>query len=74
MAMHFNEDELNFLWKDATSGGGGCPALYQVPGGYVAQGKELDADTLSSLRQLASDEGAVFIPANVIDRLRDLWA
>lgn len=68
--MHF--DHIEFLWKDVNSGGGGCPALYRVQGGYVTQGTKLDAETKARLRQLADDEDAVFIPDNVLDRLRDL--
>ena len=64
--------EIQFLWKDAGSGGGGCPALYEAPGGYVVQGVRLDAETRAQLRQLADTEDAVFVPANVLDRLRDL--
>lgn len=64
--------ELNFMWKDAVSGGGGCPALYKVDGGYVVQGKTLSDRTQALLRQLADDEGAVFVPDNVLDRLRDV--
>jgi hypothetical protein len=68
--MHF--DHIEFMWKDAQSGGGGCPALYRVEGGYVAQGRKLDVATRAMLRQLADDEDAVFIPANVLDRLKGL--
>lgn len=64
--------KITFLWKDTASGGGGCPALYETEGGYVVQGKALDAKTRAQLRQLAGDEDAVFVPANVLDRLRDL--
>jgi hypothetical protein len=63
---------IEFLWKDRGSGGGGCPALYRAPGGYVVQGVKLDAATRALLRQLADTEDAVFVPANVLDRLRDL--
>jgi TolB-like protein len=62
--------QLRFLWKDGNSGGGGCLAVYEAEGGYVLQGKVLDAETRAQLRQLAGDEDAVFVPANVIDRLR----
>jgi hypothetical protein len=62
--------QLTYLWKDNGSGGGGCPALYRVAGGYVVQGVRLDDETRSQLRQLADDEDAVFVPANVLDRLR----
>lgn len=64
--------QIEFLWKDAESGGGGCPALYRAPGGYVVQGLKLDAETRAQLRQLADGEDGVFVPANVLDRLRDL--
>jgi hypothetical protein len=63
---------LQFLWKDEGSGGGGCPALYKSDGGYVVQGIRLDAGTRGQLRQLAADEDAVFVPANVLDRLREI--
>lgn len=61
--------DIEFLWKDEASGGGGCPALYQAPGGYVVQGVKLDPETRAQLRQLADTEDAVFVPANVLDRL-----
>lgn len=67
-----NFDQLSFMWKDAASGGGGCPALYRVEGGYVVQGKTLGDKTRAMLRQLAADEDGVFVPDNVLDRLRDL--
>jgi hypothetical protein len=60
---------IEFLWKDSGSGGGGCPALYRAEGGYVVQGVRLDAATRAQLRQLAADEDAVFVPANVLERL-----
>jgi hypothetical protein len=63
--------ELEFMWKDADSGGGGCPALYQAPGGYVVQGVKVNDATRAALRQLADGEDGVFVPANVLDRLRD---
>ncbi len=67
---------LEYLWKDEGSGGGGCPALYRVldngVAGYVVQGKTIDDATRATLRQLADDEDAVFVPANVLDRLAAL--
>lgn len=66
--------DIEFMWKDGDSGGGGCPALYSVreaPGGYVVQGKKINDATRAVLRQLADDEDAVFVPANVLDRLKD---
>ena len=61
---------LNFLWKDDASGGGGCPALYATEGGYVVQGIKLTDEERAQLRQLADHEDGVFVPANVLDRLR----
>jgi hypothetical protein len=63
--------DLEFLWKDRSSGGGGCPAIYRTDGGYVVQGIKLDDATRDQLRQLGADETAVFVPANVLDRLRE---
>ena len=64
--------QIEFMWKDDTSGGGGCPALYRAHGGYVVQGKKLDPETRAQLRQLLDDEDGVFVPDNVLDRLKDL--
>jgi hypothetical protein len=58
------------MWKDAGSNVGNCPAMYEAPGGYVIQGKTLDAETRAQLRDLGSDEAAVFVPANVIDHIK----
>jgi hypothetical protein len=60
------------MWKDGSSNVGNCPAMYQAAGGYVIQGKTLDAETRAQLRDLGTDEDAVFVPANVIDRIKDL--
>lgn len=59
-----------FMWKDSGSQVGNCPAMYEAPGGYVIQGKQLDSATRAQLRDLGGDEDAVFVPANVIDRIR----
>lgn len=64
--------QITFRWKTDTSGGGGCPALYDAPGGFVVQGVKLDDETRAQLRQLADDEDAVFVPADVLDRLKGL--
>ena len=63
---------LTFLCKDPTSHTGSCPALYEAEGGYVVQGVKLDDDTRAQLRDLAHNEDGVFVPAAVLDRLRDL--
>jgi hypothetical protein len=48
-----------------------CPALYKTEGGYVVQGVKLDEQTRALPRQLADSEDAVFVPANVLDRLAE---
>lgn len=63
--------DLVFLWKTSTSGGGNCPALYKADGGYVVQGKQLSEAAKAGLRDLGADEGAIFVPGDVLDRLRD---
>jgi hypothetical protein len=60
---------LTFMWKDSNSVTGDCPAVYQVEDGYVVQGKVLDPAELAQLRDQGPDETAVFVPANVLDRL-----
>jgi hypothetical protein len=62
---------LEFLWKDGGSNVTGCPALYRTDGGYVVQGIKLDDETRANLRQLADNEDGVFVPANILDRLRE---
>jgi hypothetical protein len=64
--------DLEFLWKDANSGDGDCPALYRTEGGYVVQGVKLTDEERASLRNLADSEDGVFVPANVLDRLREI--
>lgn len=56
------------MWKDRDSHIGDCPALYEAPGGYAVQGKRLDASARARLT-LGAGEDAVYVPANVIDRL-----
>jgi hypothetical protein len=64
--------DLKFMWKDEGSNVGNCPAMYEADGGYVIQGKLLGEATLAQLRDLGGDETAVFVPANVIERIRNL--
>lgn len=61
--------DLKFLWKDSDSIGGSCPALYEVEGGFVVQGKALPPEERAQLRDVAEDELAVFVPTNVLSRL-----
>jgi hypothetical protein len=60
------------MWKTGGSNVGNCPAMYRAEGGYVIQGKRLDTETRTQLRDLGTDEDGVFVPADVIDRIRDL--
>lgn len=69
---------IHFMWKTGDSGNGDCPSLMQVDGGYITVGKTLDPDTLAQIHAvgrannsgIGADETAVFLPADVIDRLR----
>lgn len=59
--------QLEFIRKSADSGGGNCPALYRAENGnYVVQGWRIDAVTKANLRDLADNETAVEVPADVI--------
>lgn len=64
--------DLEFLWKDEESGQSGCPALYRTTDrtGYIVQGVKLSDDDRAQLRNLADGEDGVYVPANVLDRLR----
>jgi hypothetical protein len=69
---------IEFLWKTENSGNGDCPSILKVDGGYVLVGKNLDEQTTAQIATagrannsgVGSDETAVFLPADVIDRLR----
>lgn len=76
------KDEITFMWKDANSWTGDCPALYKTNGGYFVQVKRVtDPEIRARLEALGrqndsalgADEDYGFVPANVIDRIRDLW-
>lgn len=64
--------QIEFMWKTDGSAVENCPALYRAPGGYVVQGKKLDGETRAQLRQFGADEDAVFVPDDVLDKLRGL--
>jgi hypothetical protein len=62
--------QIEFIRKTRDSWSGNCPALYRVKGpegGYVVQGKTLDAETRAQLRELGADETGVWVPDDVID-------
>ena len=69
---------IKFLWKTGESGNGDCPSIMQVDGGYVLVGKTLGNEALSQIHAvgrannsgIGADETAVFLPADVIDRIR----
>lgn len=71
--------DLAFLWKTGESGNGDCPSLFKTDGGYIAVGKLLNSEDLDQVAALGrannsgigADETAVFIPADVLDRLRE---
>ena len=70
------EEFIEFLWKDNTSNVGDCPSLSRgrVDGrdGYFVVGKKTSQELRTEIPQVGTDEVAVFVPANVIDRIRDL--
>ena len=61
------------MWKDASSGTGDCPSLNRVtegPAGYVVVGKPVDAATRAQIAEVGADELAVWVPPDVIDRMK----
>ncbi|GIM96216.1 hypothetical protein [Paractinoplanes toevensis] len=72
-------DWIKFLWKSGDSGNGDCPSIMEVDGGYVLVGKVLDEQALAQVHTvgrannsgIGADETAVFLPADVIDRIRN---
>ncbi len=59
--------KIEFIRKTAESVNGNCPALYRAANGnYVIQGWMIDDDTRAQLRDLADDETAIEVPADVI--------
>lgn len=72
-----------FLWKDTGSGNTGSPALIEATNegapGYAVIGKTVspsDTNAVTALgkphnTRVAEDETVVWVPANVLDRLRD---
>jgi hypothetical protein len=72
-------DWIKFLWKTGDSGNGDCPSIMQVDGGYILVGKNLSQDAVDQIHAvgrannsgIGPDETAVFLPADVIDRIRE---
>lgn len=52
-------------WEGSTTGN--CPAIYKADNGnYVIQGWLIDDETRAQLRDLADNETAIEVPADVI--------
>jgi hypothetical protein len=73
--------KIEFMWKTRDSATGNCPALFRKDGGYYIQGKQVtDPEVRATLRTLGTandcplgdDEGYLFVPGDVIERIRDL--
>jgi hypothetical protein len=75
------DDEIRFMWKTEPSFTGNCPALFKTDGGYYIQHKRVTDPAVRARLQalgeandssLGTDEDFGFVPADVIDRIRDL--
>jgi hypothetical protein len=73
--------KIEFMWKTGPSFTGNCPALFKADGGYYVQHQRVsDPGVRAQLRALgeANDcplgdgEDYGFVPADVIDRIREL--
>jgi len=73
--------EIEFMWKTNGSAVENCPALFRTTGGYYTQHKRvMDPEVRAQLRALSAanhsplgdDEDYGFVPADVIDRIKDL--
>jgi hypothetical protein len=59
--------KIEFIRKWDSSGTGNCPAIYKADNGnYVIQGWLIDDATRAQLRDLADNETAIEVPADVI--------
>jgi hypothetical protein len=70
------EEFIEFLWKDDASNVGDCPSLSKgrLDGrdGYFVVGKRTSQGLRTQIPQVGDDDVAVFVPANVIDRIKGL--
>lgn len=67
--------QIEFMWKDENSQTTNSPSVSKViagPEGWVVVGRNLDAATTAQVQYLGEDETAVFVPRNVLARLRDV--
>lgn len=59
--------KIEFIRKTDASVNGNCPAIYRADNGnYVIQGWLVNDDVRAQLRDLADNEHAIEIPADVI--------
>ncbi len=59
--------KIEFIRKTDASVNGNCPAIYKADNGnYVIQGWLVNDDVRAQLRDLADNEHAIEIPADVI--------
>lgn len=75
--MEFEFVFIKFLWKDAASNVGNCASLSRVnkgtEPGYAVNGEPISEEMRRTIPHAAElGEAAVWVPANVIDRIRDL--
>lgn len=65
---------IEFLWTWTEPQVASYPALYRTAdgSGYVVQGAEVDEATRGELRDLGDGETAVFVPRDVIERIKEL--
>ena len=75
------DGEITFMWKDKDSWSGGCPALFKTQDGYYVQHRRVTDPAVRARLQalgaangspLGADEDYGWVPANVIDRIREL--
>ena len=73
--------QIEFMWKTGGSAVENCPALMRTDGGYFTQHKrvtdpevraQLMAVSAANGSPLGDDEDYGFVPADVIDRIKDL--
>jgi len=60
--------QIEFERKTKDSWSGNCPARYKVKsseGGWVIQGKQVHGETRAQLRDLGTDQDAVWIPEDL---------
>lgn len=68
--------DFEFLWKDEASNTGNCPSLSRAAAGgrdgYLIAGVPVGEATRSAIPHISDGETAVWVPANVIERIKNL--